>query len=122
MARILLVEDEPWLGELYQRWLRRAGHQVDWRRDGYAAIDAAARLLPELIILDLLLPWVNGMQLLHELASHADLATSPIILYSNAIPQDFALSSLHHYGVQIVLDKATAPPPRLIEAVEQVLR
>lgn len=117
---ILLVEDEPWLGELYQHLLIKSGYQVIWCQDGYEAIDSIDIRPPKLIVLDLLLPWANGIQLLHELASHSDLVRIPVIIYSNALPRDVNYVALQHYGVCEVLDKATITPKQLVETVRKV--
>lgn len=119
MARVLLVEDEPWLGELYQTLLLRAGHDLRWCRDGYDAIDTVDTFQPELIVLDFLLPWGNGLQLLHELASHADLATTPVILCSNVLPHTVTAEVLRQYGVVAVIDKANTTPKKFISSVNR---
>lgn len=121
MGRILLVEDEPWLGELYHQLLTHAGHSVDWCRDGYEAIDHIDEHKPSVIVLDLLLPWGNGLQLLHELASHADLATIPVILCSNALPTDVDEQLLRQYGVVKTINKAATSPKKFVSVVSGVV-
>jgi DNA-binding response OmpR family regulator len=118
---ILLVEDEPWLGELYQKQLIQCGYKVTWCQDGYEAIDSIDICQPKLIVLDLLLPWANGIQLLHELASHGDLASIPVIIYSNALPSSADQLALRRYGVKAVLDKASITPKQLVAMVGKVL-
>lgn len=117
MARILLVEDDPWLGELYCQLLQHAGHTVDWCRDGYEAIDQIDQAKPAVIVLDLLLPWGNGLQLLHELASHVDLASIPVALCSNALPSVVDEQLLRHYGVVKTINKAATPPKKFVTVV-----
>lgn len=119
---ILLVEDELWLGELYQKLLVRSGYKVAWCQDGYEAIDSIDACQPKLIVLDLLLPWTNGVQLLHELASHSDIASIPVIIYSNALPSDVDHVTLQHYGVRAVLDKASITPKQLLATIRKVLQ
>lgn len=121
MAAILLIEDELWLGETYAALLRRAGHQVDWCTDAYDAMEVIDQTPPDLIVLDMLLPWNNGLQLLHTLVSHPDLATIPIIIYSNALPAEITAQHLRHYGVVAVLDKAATRPQQLVAAVAGVV-
>ncbi|HWZ65710.1 MAG TPA: response regulator [Patescibacteria group bacterium] len=118
---ILLVEDEPWLGELYKKVLHSNGYQVTWCQDVYAAMDCIDDAPPQLIILDLLLPWANGIGLLQGLVSHYDLARIPVIVYSNAVPQDVDQVALRHYGVREVLNKATVTPKQLVSFVKKVL-
>ncbi len=119
MARILLVEDEPWFGELYTRLLSRE-HQVQWCRDGYQAI-MAVDSRPDVIVLDILLPWSNGVQLLHELAGYEDTATIPIILFSAALP-DVSEDILRPYGVVAALDKTTVKPAQVLKTINGVIK
>lgn len=121
-SKILLVEDEPWLGELYKRLLEHHKFEVTWCRDGYEAIDCIDSSCPDLIVLDLILPWANGVQLLHELASHSDLEAIPVILYSNALSQNSNLDAMQHYGVMATLDKMSSSPQKLISMIKRVLK
>ena len=118
--KLLLVEDDLWLGELYQRQLRAAGHEVRWCRDGYQAIDALDDQLADVLVLDMLLPWANGLQLLHEMASHVDTAVIPVVLCSSALPRELTLEQLQPYGVRAMLDKTKMRPRDLVVSVEAV--
>lgn len=120
MAYIMLVEDEPWLGELYEQLLSGNGHTVIWCRDCYDAIGRIDTSPPELIVLDMLLPWANGLQLLHELASHADLSSIPVILCS-AVSLTNDIEILNNYGIYRVLDKTTMQPHHLLNTVKEAL-
>lgn len=122
MMRVMLVEDEPWLAELYRDILESSGYAVAWCRDGYEAMERVDESRPDAIVLDLQLPWANGIQLLHELGSHNDLAGIPIIIYSNAVPQTLDHQVFDAYGVRAVLDKAACAPQQLPQAVSKVLR
>lgn len=119
MVQVLLVEDDTWLGELYVGVLQKAGFEIDWQRDAYGAMDSIERKKPAVIVLDLLLPWGNGVGLLHELASHVDLASIPTIVCSNALPKDISAQNLQQYGVVSVVDKTTSTPRQLVRAVRE---
>lgn len=120
MARILLIEDEPWLGELYEQLLGRE-HDVLWKRDAYDAIDAIDQHRPDVIVLDLLLPWANGIQLLHELVSYQDTATIPVVLFSAALP-DLDPEVLRAYGVVATLDKTSVKPGQVIDTINGIVK
>jgi DNA-binding response OmpR family regulator len=121
MARVLLIEDEPWLGELYVQLLS-AEHDVTWLRDGYDAMEAIDRQRPDVIVLDLLLPWASGIQLLHELASYGDTAQIPVILFSAMLPDDLDETTLRSYGVVAALDKAAVKPAHVLRTINGALR
>ncbi len=60
MARILIVEDDPIIGQTVDYALRRAGFETDVYQNGSAALEAARETLPDLILLDIMLPGMDG--------------------------------------------------------------
>ena len=69
---ILLVDDEPNILELARLYLEREGFRVEAARDGAAALAAATRLRPDLIVLDLMLPEVDGLEVCRRLRAKDD--------------------------------------------------
>jgi DNA-binding response OmpR family regulator len=61
-SRVLVVEDDLTVAEVVQAYLRRAGYQVEHAADGVAALEAAARRRPDLVVLDLMLPGIDGLE------------------------------------------------------------
>lgn len=117
---ILIVEDDDWLAEQYGRVLGEVGYVVNFAPHALAAMDAVDTTKPNLILLDLLLAGPNAFTLLHELQSHADLASIPVILCTNSADQ-IAEEDMSAYGVRQVLDKATVLPEDIIAAVKKAL-
>lgn len=120
MSKILLIEDEPWMGELYVQLLGRE-HDVTWLRDGYEAMDAIDAKRPDLIILDMMLPWASGVQVLHELVGYEDTAGIPVVLFSAALPESLDQETLRAYGVVAALDKTAVKPAQVLQAVNRAL-
>lgn len=77
MSRILVVEDEPMVAEVVERYLRRDGHEVTLAFDGKAAVDEFARQAADLVILDLMLPRMDGSAVCKRLRADSDV---PIIM------------------------------------------
>ena len=79
-TRILVVEDEPDIAEVLQWNLERAGFQVEVERRGDSALESIRRRLPDLLVLDLMLPGLDGLELAKMLKR--DMATSrlPIVM------------------------------------------
>lgn len=65
-ARVLVVEDDPTMAEVLLAYLGRAGYHVEWAADGAEAAHTWARLSPDVVILDLMLPGVSGLELLRR--------------------------------------------------------
>ncbi len=79
-ARILLVEDDDVIAEVLLAYLGDAGHEVEWCRDGTTAATVWQRWRPDLVVLDLLLPGLSGLELLRRRRRDADPA--PVIVLS----------------------------------------
>ncbi|HLQ11104.1 MAG TPA: response regulator, partial [Ktedonobacteraceae bacterium] len=77
--RILCVEDDPQMRSFLQAQLRARGHQVQAVRDGAQAIDQAAIFEPELVLLDLALPTLDGLAFLRRLR---EWSKAPVIVLS----------------------------------------
>jgi DNA-binding response OmpR family regulator len=74
---ILVVEDEPMVAEVVERYLRRDGHVVRVAHDGHAAMDAFERFRPDLIVLDVMLPGIDGMEVCRRVRARSQ---TPIIM------------------------------------------
>jgi DNA-binding response OmpR family regulator len=85
-ARVLLVEDDERLGELIAEYLRRNGLDTRWERRGDSALEALAQASPDLIVLDLMLPGIDGFEVLRSVRSRG--STLPILVLT-ARDEDF---------------------------------
>lgn len=81
-ARVLLIDDEENVGRMLAGRLEDAGHRVTLMTDGEAALAQYAELAPDVVVVDLWMPKINGMQILAEL-QRRDPATSVILLSGN---------------------------------------
>lgn len=75
--RILVVDDEPMVTEVVERYLEREGYDVRTAADGAAAMDAFATMHPHLVVLDLMLPQINGMEICRRIR---ETSRTPIIM------------------------------------------
>ncbi len=75
--RILVVEDEPMVAEVVERYLRRDGYDVHVAHDGAAALQLFEREAPDLIVLDLMLPGVDGMEVARQVRAQGE---TPVIM------------------------------------------
>jgi DNA-binding response OmpR family regulator len=94
MARVLLAEDEEQIGDMVAFKLANAGHDVLRVVDGEAALAAAARDRPDVIILDVMMPILDGFAVLGRLKADPDLATIPVIVLTARSQERDVLSGL----------------------------
>jgi two-component system, OmpR family, alkaline phosphatase synthesis response regulator PhoP len=92
MARILLVDDEPDMVQVWKLFLRRSGHEIEEAHDGLEALHITKTFLPDLIILDLMMPMAAGDLVLGFIRSTLELATTKVVVIS-AHPRGEQLAS-----------------------------
>lgn len=73
-ARVLIIEDDPNVADVVARYLRREGFRVQAVADGRQGLDAALADLPDLVVLDLMLPSLSGLEICRQLRSVAPVA------------------------------------------------
>lgn len=83
MHKILVVEDDAYLGNAYRVKLTKAGYEVRIALDGLEALHVVNSFVPEIIILDLIMPKKDGFATLEELRRDEKWKTIPIIVASN---------------------------------------
>jgi DNA-binding response OmpR family regulator len=76
-ARVLVVDDEPMVRDVLARYLSKGGFDVELAADGQAAIDAFNRRRPDLVLLDLMLPRIEGLEVFRLIRSRTQ---SPVIM------------------------------------------
>ena len=116
--RILVVDDEPNIREVVELYLRREGFEVETAADGAEALVSVDRKQPDLIVLDLMLPVMGGLQLTRTLRdSHYDI---PIIMLTAKTEEGDRISGFE-LGAD---DYVTKPfsPKELVARVKAVLR
>ena len=69
-VRVLIVDDEPMVRDVLARYLLKEGFEVDTAEDGAQALDVFARTAPDLVLLDLMLPKVDGLEVLRRIREH----------------------------------------------------
>jgi DNA-binding response OmpR family regulator len=82
IARILVTEDDPDIRKLIAISLERAGHVVEQAEDGETALAQAQANPPDLIIVDVMMPGITGLEVAEVLAADARTATVPILMLS----------------------------------------
>src|SRR5579885_3133049 len=112
MATILLVEDARELAQVVARELEASGYQVVQAADGVAALEAHASISPNLVILDWMLPRIDGMEVLRRLRQSS--ATAVLMLTARSEETDRVL------GLEVGADDYLAKPFSMRELIARV--
>jgi DNA-binding response OmpR family regulator len=120
LKRIIVIEDNTMAANLYQAALTRDGYLVEVAADGAAGLAAIARLRPDLVLLDLMLPKVDGFQVLRQIRATPDLTGLPVIITSNSYTAP-RLDELRQAGATQIVTKVSLSPKELTRIVRQAL-
>jgi two-component system, cell cycle response regulator DivK len=113
---LLVVDDYPPARELYVRLFRSAGYRVEEAASGEEAIEKSLRLRPNLILMDLILPGMDGLQVIRHLKADERTKARPTVVITGA-PRDDRARGAHEAGCDAYLVKPVLP-----EALLRVVR
>ena len=120
MNRILLVDDDLVTLRCYAAGLSRRGFKVDTASDGLTAIQALRTAKPDLIVLDLMMPKLNGVDVLKFVRSNPALANVPVIVLSNSFGEEAAAQAADA-GANKGFVKTSCTPSLLAQVVADLL-
>jgi len=119
-AFVLLVEDDKFLRELLVRKLEAVGFKVSTAVDGREALKKVKEELPELVLLDLVLPGVDGFDILKQIKEDSETSKIPVIILSNLGQREEVEKGLK-LGADDYLIKAHFTPDEIISKISSVL-
>lgn len=120
LKKILLVEDEDFIRELYVRQLTKAGFQVKSTVDGQSGLNMLKQEQFDLLLLDIMLPGMNGLQLLREFKTQNPNSQMITILLTN-LGQEAVIKEGFELGAQAYLIKASYTPDQVVNEVKNAL-
>lgn len=118
--KILLVEDEDFIRELYTRQLTKAGFNVKSAPDGQTGLNTLKAEQFDLLLLDIMLPGINGLQLLREFKTQNPTSPMITILLTN-LGQEAVIKEGFELGAQAYLIKASYTPDQVVNEVKNAL-
>ena len=124
MAKILLVEDDAILVEMYQAKFELEGHDVRIATNGEDCLKALETFEPELILLDILMPKLNGFHVLKEIKKQPHLRQIPVILLTNLGQAEVDMNQelAKALGVNDYLIKSHHTPDEVVTKAVKVLK
>ena len=120
MKKILFVEDDPLIAKIYSQKLIEEGFEVCVAIDGLAAMKQLPELRPDLMILDIMMPRLNGLDVLRFVRQHPDFKSTRVIIFSNAFLNNTG-EQLAALGVDEMALKAAMTPKQIIEMINRIL-
>ena len=121
MAKILLVDDDPLLVRMYQKKLENDGYEVGTADDGDIALNKVKEFKPDLILLDVMMPKVNGYEVLKSLKADKNTQNIPVIMLTNVGSSDDDVQKGLDLGAVAYLIKASNRPSTVVSKVKEIL-
>lgn len=119
--KVLIIDDEAPIITMYSEKLTSEGFKVVAANDGVSGLEQARKEKPDVILLDLIMPKINGLDVLKELKNDPATAKIPVYLLTN-IPQETGSGKGRQLGADGYLFKADTEPKVLVEALRALKR
>lgn len=120
MANILFIEDDELNRRMYQKIFSFRGHHIDVAADGEEGLAQARDTKPTLILLDIMMPRLNGLDMLRQLKTLPELKEIPVVILTNLIGSADAKAAFAAGAVKYI-SKSDYKPKEVAEIVEKIL-
>jgi CheY-like chemotaxis protein len=120
MKTILFVDDDPIIVKVYRGALEKAGFRVEVAEDGLVAMKVILQLRPDLVLLDVMMPKVDGAYVLKFIHSRPELKDTKVVVLSAASMADIAKGVLEQNPDRVFL-KSQSTPKELVKVVAELM-
>jgi DNA-binding response OmpR family regulator len=120
MKKILIIEDDQIVANVYRNKLAVEGYQAETAADGESGLKVMRTFQPQLIIIDLMLPGVSGVDVIKEIRGELDFLKIPIIVFSNTYLTNM-VQEAWRAGANKCLSKSSCTPKDIIEVVRGLI-
>jgi twitching motility two-component system response regulator PilH len=120
MAKILIVEDDPLMSRMYQKIFTFEGYDVEMAGDGEEGLEKARSIKPTLMLMDIMMPKMNGLQALEKLKADPETKAIPVIMLTNLAGQQDAETALSKGAIKYII-KSEYEPKQVTNMVKEIL-
>lgn len=120
MTKIMIVEDDTLVQRMYQKVFSYEGFETVTADNGEDGMNKVKADKPSLILLDVMMPKVNGMQMLKELKGDPELKKIPVVILTN-LANDAIINEAFNLGVEGYLIKSEINNEKIVEEIKQYL-
>ncbi len=116
--KIVIIEDEEIMINLLQKKLSQNGYEVSIARDGREGLDLVRKIMPDLVLLDIIMPKMGGFEVMDEMRQDEKLKEIPVIIVSNS-GQPVEIDKAKESGAKDWLIKTEFDPQEVIDKVKK---
>lgn len=121
MAKVFLVDDDPLLVRMYQKKLETDGYEVSTASNGEDALSSIPKAHPDLVLLDVMMPKMNGLETLEKLKADESTKKIPVIMLTNVSSKDATTDKAMELGAATYLVKSDYTPKEIVQKVKEIL-
>ncbi len=121
MAKILIVEDDPFLLKMYSKKFQVEGFDVQTAVDGQAGLAKIKSFMPDLVLMDIMMPKLNGIQVIEKAKADPVIKDIPILVLTNLSSTEDAGTAVKTGAVDYMI-KSDFIPSQVIDKVKQLLK
>lgn len=120
MAKVLIIEDDPLMSRMYQKIFTFEKYEVVMAGDGQQGLDLARTEQPTLILLDVMMPKMNGFEVLEKLKADPVTKATPVVMLTNLAGEQDAETALAKGAVKYIV-KSEYEPKQVADMVKEIL-
>ncbi|HXI72699.1 MAG TPA: response regulator [Verrucomicrobiae bacterium] len=120
MKKILIIEDDQIVANVYRNKLAVEGYTTETASDGESGLLVMRKLKPDVIILDLMLPGISGLEVIKQIRSEPPFTKTPIIVFSNTYLTNM-IQEAWKAGATKCISKSNCSPKEVVEVIRQTV-
>ena len=121
MTKIAIIEDDPTISQMYRMKFEADGFDVRMAGNGKIGVDLVKSFKPDIILLDIQMPEMDGAEALKLIREHKDSKDTPVIILTN-LGEEEAPKSIRNLGIHSYIVKAELTPKQVVERVKEALK
>jgi len=121
MKTVFVVEDDPFILDIYTTKLRESGFSVESSSNGQDCIKKVQEVKPDLVLLDIVLPGLDGWEIIREIKKQGEFKDLPIVILSNLSQKQEVEKGLDLGAVKYLI-KSNYTPGEVVDEIKDILR
>ncbi|MGI9027482.1 MAG: response regulator [Candidatus Saccharimonadales bacterium] len=121
MTKVLLIEDDPLIYRLYKKLFKLEGFELELAKNGQLGLERLSTYTPDIILLDIMMPTMNGLELIAKLKADEETKDIPVVVLTNVSDMNVAQIAISR-GAALCLIKSQTEPSEVIASINGVLK
>lgn len=118
---VALIEDDPLIAEMYTTKFTKEGYALHHAADGFAGLEMVKKEKPDIILLDIIMPKMDGFQVLQELRKTLEFKDTPVVMLTN-LGQEEDVQKGRQLGATDYFIKTNFTPAAIVDKVKELLK